>query len=97
MRGRPTLERGRVSPEGAYSPRARRSFGVTAPSPSSEAEFRPRGAGAGRLMDHWGYLGRSRMRCNLLLTGLFVFLLFCEEMGFPLVIRGPLWLSPTTP
>jgi hypothetical protein len=25
-----------------------------------------------------------------------VFLLFCEEMGFSWVIRGPLWLSPTT-
>jgi hypothetical protein len=25
-----------------------------------------------------------------------VFLLFFEEMGFSPVIRGPLWLSPTT-
>jgi hypothetical protein len=32
-RGRPALERGRVSPEGASSSRARRSFGSTAPCP----------------------------------------------------------------
>jgi hypothetical protein len=46
------LERGRVSPEGASSPRVRRGFGSTAPGPSSEAEFRPRGAGTDCLMGH---------------------------------------------
>jgi hypothetical protein len=52
-RGRRThesLKRGGVPPEGAYNPRAGRSFGVTAPGPSSEKEFRPRGAEAGRLL-----------------------------------------------
>jgi hypothetical protein len=107
-RVRIALERGGVSPEGASdprarrsfargdsSPRARRSFGVTASGPSSEAEFRPRGAGASRLLGRWGYLGRGRMRCNLPLVSSFVFLLFCEEMGFSPVLRRPLWLSPT--
>jgi hypothetical protein len=46
------LERGGVSPEGASSPRARRSFGGTAPGPSSEAEICPRRAGADHLMGH---------------------------------------------
>jgi hypothetical protein len=64
------------------------------PGPSSEAEFLLRGAGAGRLKDRWGYLGRSRMRCNLPLEGSSAFSLFCKEMSFILVIRGPLWLSP---
>jgi hypothetical protein len=47
-RGRPALERGGVSPEGASSPRVRRSSIGTVSYPSSEAEFRPRGAGADR-------------------------------------------------
>jgi hypothetical protein len=37
-----SLERGRVSPEGASSPRARRSFARGGIQPSSEAEFFPR-------------------------------------------------------
>jgi hypothetical protein len=41
-RGRPAPERGGTSPEGATSPRARRSFTNAAPYPSSEAEFCPR-------------------------------------------------------
>jgi hypothetical protein len=45
-RGRPALERGGTSPEGATSPRARRSLVSVALCPSSEAEFRPRVAGA---------------------------------------------------
>jgi hypothetical protein len=93
--GHPALERGRVSLEGVNSPRARWSFGVTTPGPSSEAEFCPRGAGAGCLLGRWCYLGRGCTRCNLPLVSSFVFLLFCKEMGFPSVIRGPLWLSPT--
>jgi hypothetical protein len=37
------LERGGVPPEGAPSPRARRSFISAVLYPSSETEFRPRG------------------------------------------------------
>jgi hypothetical protein len=101
-RVRTALERGGVSPEGASSrrarqsfaegassPRARRSFGVTAPGPSSEAEFCPRGAGAGCLLGRWCHSGRSCMRGSLTLVSSFAFLLFCEEMGFFLVIRDP--------
>jgi hypothetical protein len=44
--GRPALERGGVLPEGAFSHRARQSFISVVPYPSSETEFRPRGAGA---------------------------------------------------
>jgi hypothetical protein len=88
-RGRPALERGGDSPEGASGPRARRSFGVTAPGPSSEAEFCPRGAGAGCLLGRWCHSGRSCMRGSLTLVSSFAFLLFCEEMGFSLVIRDP--------
>jgi hypothetical protein len=42
-RGRPALERGGDSPEGASSPRARRRFARGGVQPSSEAEIRPRG------------------------------------------------------
>jgi hypothetical protein len=94
-RGRPALERGGVSPGGASSPRARWSFGVTVSGPSCEAEFLLRGAKAGCLLGRWGYPSHGCMRCDLPLVSLFVILLFCEEMGFFLVIRGPLWLSPT--
>jgi hypothetical protein len=45
-RGHPALERGGVLPEGVSSPRARRSLVSTAQCPSSEMEFRLRGAGA---------------------------------------------------
>jgi hypothetical protein len=45
-RGCLALERGGVSPEGAPSPRARRSFISAVLYPSSEMVFRPRGAGA---------------------------------------------------
>jgi hypothetical protein len=49
-RGRPSLEGGGVSPEGASSPRARRSFGGTASGPSSKVKICPRGAVADHLM-----------------------------------------------
>jgi hypothetical protein len=92
-----SLERGGVPPEGASSPRARRShargvssprarrsFGVTAPGPSSEAEFCSRGVGAGCLLGRWCHPGRSCVRGSLPLVNSFAFLLFCEEMGsFP--------------
>jgi hypothetical protein len=45
-RGRPALERGGTSPEGASDPRARRNLDSMVLCPSSEAEFRPRVAGA---------------------------------------------------
>jgi hypothetical protein len=45
-RARESLERGGASPEGASSPRARRSFVSAVLWSSSEAEFRPRVAGA---------------------------------------------------
>jgi hypothetical protein len=48
-RGRSALERGGIPPEGVFSPRARRSLGDVAVCPSSEAGFRPRGAGADRF------------------------------------------------
>jgi hypothetical protein len=44
--GRLAFERGETSPEGASNPRARRSFVSVVLCPSSEAEFRPRVAGA---------------------------------------------------
>jgi hypothetical protein len=47
--GAPALERGGTTPEGVFSPRARRSLGDMAVFPSSEAGFRPRGAG----VDHF--------------------------------------------
>jgi hypothetical protein len=64
--GRPALERGEVSPEGASSPQARRSFTRGGVQPLGEAEFRwygdgplegggdsaEGGARADRLMDH---------------------------------------------
>jgi hypothetical protein len=43
--GRPALEQGGTSPEGATSPRARRKFASGLTWPSNEAEFRPRVAG----------------------------------------------------
>jgi hypothetical protein len=56
-RGRLALERGGASPEGASSPRARRSFVSAVLCPSSEAEFRPRVAGADRSGRLLGPLG----------------------------------------
>jgi hypothetical protein len=91
-RGRPTLERGGVSPEGASSSRARRSFA--------------RGGRWGRPFD--GPLGSPDLWASFLyravicvkygcqFAGSFV-LLFAKKMGFSPVVRGPLWLSPTKP
>jgi hypothetical protein len=62
--------------------------------PSSEAEFCPRGVGAGCLLGRWCYSGCGCTRCGLLLVTSFAFLLFCEN-GVSPVIRGPLWLSLT--
>jgi hypothetical protein len=83
------LERGGVSPEGASGPRARRSFSVTVPGPSSEVEFCPRVAGAGCLLGRWCHPGRSYMRGSLPLVGSFAFLLFVEEMSFPWLLEDP--------
>jgi hypothetical protein len=58
-RGRPALERGGTSPEGASSPRVRRGFVSATLCPSSEAEFRPRVAGPTVLVCRWGHQGRG--------------------------------------
>jgi hypothetical protein len=58
-RGGVQPSRGAVLPEGAFSPRVRQSLGGMAVYPSSEAKFRPRGAGADhfcgplRLLGPW--------------------------------------------
>jgi hypothetical protein len=54
-RGRPALERGGTSPEGATSPRARRKSTGAVPRPSSEAEFCPRVAGLTVLVGRWDH------------------------------------------
>jgi hypothetical protein len=56
--GRPTLERGGVSPKGAAGPQARRNFSAVL-CPSSGAEFRPRVAGPTVLVGYWGHQGRG--------------------------------------
>jgi hypothetical protein len=73
-RGHPTLERGGTSPEGASSPRVRRSLGGRAVYPSSEVGFRPSGVGAGRLGFYLEFV-RS-----------FVFRCLQKKMGFPQVV-----------
>jgi hypothetical protein len=85
-----TLERGGVSPEGASSHRARRSFGSTARGPSSEAEFFPRGA---RPTAWWAAeVARAMGSCHhaviargvtLQSVSLFVFLLFAKNEFLP--------------
>jgi hypothetical protein len=89
MRVRIALERGKVSPEGASSPRARRIFARGGVQPLSEAEFRLRGAGAGCLLGRWCYSGRGCMRCGLSLVSSFAFSLFCEKWGFPRLLGDP--------
>jgi hypothetical protein len=88
--GHLALERGEVSPEGSSSPRARRSFGGTALCPSSEAEFRPRGAGPIILVGRGGCQGRGPLSpgrdcvgCNLQFVNLFVFHYLRKKMGSP--------------
>jgi hypothetical protein len=97
-RGRPALERGGTSPEGAFSPRARRNLtrGVTSPRarwgfvravpcPSSEAEFRPRGPGLTVLVGRWGRQVRGPLplgRDCVCLCFVSLFALFCERNGF---------------
>jgi hypothetical protein len=61
-RGRPVLERGGTSREGATGPRARRGLVSAALSPSSEAEFRSRAAGSTALVGCWGHQGRGSDR-----------------------------------
>jgi hypothetical protein len=58
-RGRPALERGETSPEGAIGPRARRNLTRGGDQPSSEAEFRPRVAGPTALVGRWGHQGHG--------------------------------------
>jgi hypothetical protein len=54
-RGRPALEQGGTSPEGATSPRARRKSTGAVPRPSSEAEFCPSVAGLTVLVGRWDH------------------------------------------
>jgi hypothetical protein len=91
-RGRPVLERGGTSLEGASSPRTRRSFVSVVPSPSSEAEFRLRGAG----LTVWRATGAARSvgpcRWAVIVSGVlvvassFCVLIFAKQSGlFPVV------------
>jgi hypothetical protein len=57
--GRPSLERGGTSPEGATGPRARWRFTSVVSCPSSEVEFRPRVAGPTVLVGRWGHRCRG--------------------------------------
>jgi hypothetical protein len=77
-------------------PRARRSPARGRAQPSSEAEFRPRGAGAGCLLGRWRYPGRGCMRCNLSLVSSFMFLLFCEKSRFSPGYQGTFRAVPDT-
>jgi hypothetical protein len=87
---------------GASSPRARRSFVSAVSYPSSEAEFRPRMAGAdcsGGLLGPpgpWAPATDSRLfwACFTFVSS-FMFCYLRKKMGFPQLFRGPLWLSPT--
>jgi hypothetical protein len=82
-RARKSLERGGVSPEGASSPRARRSFISAVPCPSSEVEFRSRGQGAAGAARSVG-----PYRWAVIVSGVFYVcefvcvLLFAKESGF---------------
>jgi hypothetical protein len=89
-RGCPALERGGVSVVRRRAPRARRRFarGVPRPTVWWAAEV----AWAVGSSCHQAVIARG---VNLQFVSSFVFLLFCVEMGFPPVIMGLLWLSPT--
>jgi hypothetical protein len=52
--GRPALERGGISPEGATSPRARRSFVRAMPPPRTKQSFARGGLGLTVLAGRWG-------------------------------------------
>jgi hypothetical protein len=96
--GRPALERGGTSLEGASSPRARRSFVSAVLCPSSEAEFRPRVAGAvgsgGSLRPPgpWALATGPRL-CVLCFVSSFA--LFGKENGISPGCLGDPGLSPT--
>jgi hypothetical protein len=107
-RVRRSLARGGVQHSSEAELRPRGRLALERGGVLSEAEFWYYGAG---LLERGGVLpegcrgrlllgrrchpGRSCSGCNWLLVSSFAFLLFCEEMGFSLVIRGPLWLSST--
>jgi hypothetical protein len=107
------IARGGVSPRarrriarGGRQPSSEAEYRTRGRQPSSMAEYRLRGAAArvgwwvivislGRGPFHFGlepheacFLGPWRVHLRLL---------FFKTRGFSLVIRGPLWLSPTGP
>jgi hypothetical protein len=48
------------------------------------------------LVGHGGHQGRDRVVCGFWAHGLVCVLHFLrDEVGFPRLFRGPLWLSPT--
>jgi hypothetical protein len=96
-RARRSLARGGVGPSSeAETPR----HGAWS---SSETEVRPRGTATNRLVGRCGFLGRGPFfvpgrghveRICDSRASLFMFYYFLKGV-FSLVIRGPLWLSPT--
>jgi hypothetical protein len=96
LRGRPALEQGGDSPEGASDPRARRRFRGTAPGPRARRKF---ARGAPRLTTRWAVeviwaMGSSLHQAVIMqgvIYSLWVHLCFIvlRKVGFSLVIRGP--------
>jgi hypothetical protein len=107
-RGRPALERGGTSPEGATDPRARRNLARGGVQPSSETEICQcsvvplersgvplEGGWADCLVGCWGHQGRGPVSLSYTCFR-FVFVLFYVKVsGFHWLFRGPLWPSPT--
>jgi hypothetical protein len=79
-RGRPILERGKTSPEGAAGPRSRQGCTGASPYPSSEAEFRPRVA---RPIVWWAVGPRV---CLVRVFRLVCVCFFANVSGFSLVV-----------
>jgi hypothetical protein len=94
-RGPGSLERGGVSPEGAFSPRARRTSPEGAVSPRARRIF-ARGC-LGQLF-WWAAraTGVAIMLCVFWACELVCVCVFYERRwGFPRLFGGPLWPSPT--
>jgi hypothetical protein len=95
-RGRPALERGGTSPEGVSIPRLRRSLVSAVLRLSSEAEFRPKVAGADYSGGALGPLGPwapaaglwSSWAC-IIVVGSFVFVICKRKWGSPGCLGDP--------